>query len=192
MRVGSTLAIALSASIMSGCDDPEPNRSVVGSWLIPSDEVLAKETMTLWFRKYDDSYIHLTLAYVLRPGGQLQIKKGRVRSVGMFGGIEKAKGGSLREVQINHKDDVQLRRQLAKLRPAGLSKDFPFTIPSGCAFFSDDSSWSGVGFEKAEQGGAFVFQHGCEGEGAEEAKLLLEKIIIKLPLAEEAEHFIER
>lgn len=178
-RVG--LFLLPVACLCGGCDDNTSRHSLVGSWDIPSDKVLAGETIRLWFRKYGDGSIHRTLSYTLSPDGTLVVEEGRDRSVCCFGGIDRRVTDRKRRFRLSAKAQSDIRRMLARLRPKMLAQEGPFSLPEGCGYVFDGSAWSGVGFERGPLYGGFLFQSGCDGDGADKAKRLLSSIIAALP-----------
>ena len=175
---------------LSGCDDAASRQSLVGSWDIPPDKVLAGETMSLWFRKYGDSLVHRTLRYTLNPDGTLVIEEGRDRAVCCFGGIDKRVTDRTRRVQLSPGAQIGIRRMLARLRPKNLAPEGPFSLPSGCDYIFDDGVWSGAEFIRGKRYASFIFESGCKGDGADKARRLIGAIVANLPPAERSADFL--
>lgn len=181
---------ALSAYMLSACSNDVSSHSLVGGWNVQPDEVLAGETITLSFRKYGSDGINQTLAYTLRPGGVVEIERGKDRSVCCFGGIDGHTVDDTQRFQLTEQDQLEIRRLLGRLRPEKLSKEGPAAGPLGCAFEHDSGAWSNVYFERADVSGYFMYQNRCEGVGAEQVRSLLRSIIKRLPFVSGSSQFI--
>lgn len=178
--------------LLASCDVGGSDHSLVGSWKVPPDTTLAKETITLWFRKYSASGTFPTLAYVVRPDDIVEIKWGRDRAADWFGGIERLPGTKSRSVHLTDEDATEIRRLLGQLHPQHLSEDAPFALPEGCNFIDDDGAWNGVSFEQNQHAGLFIFQTGCKGSGARKVERHLRIILGKLPPEARREAFFDR
>jgi hypothetical protein len=169
----------------------DPRNSLVGDWRIADDGELARDTQTLSFRRETGTDFLETLSYSLQPNGLLTIEKGRDHAVCCFGGIDRHLVDRRWKTQLPQDRQILVRRMLARLRPRSLSKDFPFALPKGCSFIYDSRSWAGAGYEQGTVGGLFVFQPGCTGAGAENAKRLLRSVVATLPPVDGSADFLE-
>ena len=169
----------------------DPRNSLVGDWRIADDSELARDTQTLSFRKETDTDFLTTLSYSLQPNGLLTIEKGRDHAVCCFGGIDRHLVDRRLQFQLPRERQMQFRRMLARLRPRSLSKDFPFAFPKGCNFIYDSRSWAGASYVQGKVGGLFIFQPGCRGEGANDAKRLLRSAVAMLPPVDGSAEFLE-
>jgi hypothetical protein len=182
--------IALLYAGTAACGS-DPRSSLVGKWQIADDAELGRDAVTLSFRKETDTDYLLTLSYSLHPNGSLTIEKGRDHAVCCFGGIDRHLVDHRWQAQLPRNRQILIRRMLARLRPRTLSKDFPFALPRGCSFTNDSRSWAGVSFVQGNVGGLFLFQPGCSGPGADNAKHLVRSVIAMLPSVDGSTGFLE-
>lgn len=175
--------------LITGCKN-SPQDSLVGKWKTPDISSLDSETMTLWFRRENGTDYSATLSYTLDPNGTVIIEKGRDHAACCFGGIDKHFTDYRAKKSLSTYQQAEIRQMLVRLRPEKLSRDVPFALPIGCSFVMDSRPWNGVGFSAGKLGGAFVFQAGCKGPGADRVKSLLKSLLTALPPVEGAESFI--
>jgi hypothetical protein len=190
MSHSKLLLIAFLCSATAACGS-DPRKSIVGEWQAADDGELARDTVTLSFRKENGTDFPATLSYSLQPSGLLTIEKGRDHAVCCFGGIDRHSVDLRWQIQLPQDRQLLVRRMLARLRPRSLSKDFPFALPSGCSFIYDSRPWAGASYVQGKVGGLFVFQPGCSGSGADNAKQLFRSVIAMLPPVQGSAEFLE-
>jgi hypothetical protein len=190
MSPNRLLLIGLLYFATAACGS-DPRKSLVGDWRIADDKELARDTQMLSFRKDTGTDFLATLSYSLQPSGLLTIEKGRDHAVCCFGGIDRHLVDQRWQTQLPQDRQILIRRMLARLRPRSLSKDFPFALPRGCSFIYDSRSWAGAGYIQGNVGGLFVFQPGCTGLGADNAKRLLRSVVAMLPPVDGSADFLK-
>jgi hypothetical protein len=172
--------LALTAMI-TGCGNRPRTESLVGDWPVASDATLASESITLRFRKYGDGDLSRTLSYTLAPDGQMTVERGADHHVCCFGGVDGHFIESRKVYSLPQGRAMQLRRMFGRLRPDKLTTDLPFVLPRGCSFIYHGATTVGVFFDKGQTGGAFIFQSGCDGDGARQVQRMLRAMQTLLP-----------
>ncbi|SEI57389.1 hypothetical protein SAMN05518849_101131 [Sphingobium sp. AP50] len=175
--------LALTAMI-TGCSDRPRTESLVGDWPVASDATLAGESITLQFRKYGDGDLSRTLSYTLAPDGQMTVERGADHHVCCFGGVDGHFIDSRKVYSLPQGRAMQLRRMFGRLRPEKLTADLPFVLPKGCTYIFDGGAVAGVNFDKGSAGGSFIFQSGCDGDGARQVQHMLRAMQTLLPPVE--------
>lgn len=174
----SVLAAALSIALTS-CS----SESLVGADELPTDQVLALETVEARLKTSHDGGGYRVLQMRIEPNDAFTLSRSLVRFMG-YGqspavALEEERTGTL-----TSQGAVNARRRLAALRPLELSPEWPFAFVEDCpGTTSHPDNILVVEFSKGKQeGGVFLLERGCASKQAAKAMQVVNDVRSGLPI----------
>lgn len=116
------IAYPLAFAMVGGCDQPT-QKSLVGSWTLPTYETLKNETVVLWVRDLRGDDAWRTQSFTVKPGGVVLMEKGREfpGRIGESRHLTEEKAARI----LDEKDYRFILSVAAELRPEKLTAEGP-------------------------------------------------------------------
>lgn len=172
------LALLLFAgALLSGCSE----KSLVGSPNLPPDEMLARQQISLRLAVPESAHNGMDILSIdVLPNNSYQTQRTRL-TFSKRGEPPQAHDVRVEKGVLPVEQAKAIRRMLARLQPAKLGPDWPFSQVEGCGFVSDGRPDIAVNFVDEKQGGLFTLFRDCDTPDARRARKLVDDVRALVP-----------
>jgi len=155
--------------------------SLVGNPDLPSDAVLSRERISIRFGARDIAHDATDILSIdILPDNSFHTRRSRM----IYHRLEELRYNDIRAQHgaLSPERAMTIRRMLARLQPAQLSRDWTLSRIEGCGIVSDGQPDFVVDFAgEAKKGGLFSLYAGCDVPDARPARKLVDDVRALVP-----------